>query len=209
MKNSLPGGPVVWLGPFAFLAIVAAIIHRNWDRLPSSFPVHWGVSGPDRWTTTTPAHIYGLLATGAALCALLLLMGVASTRSRVRPTAGPALLILLGANYLLALGMGLMPLSVLYPINVGGIMLVLAGLLIAATILFSIRAARMPSSETGPSDSADGWVWGFIYYNPGDPDLIIQRRSGLGYTFNMARPAAWLFIAGFLLVPFLLNQLWK
>lgn len=209
MKRSLPGGIAVWLGPFALLAIIAAIIHRNYDRLPAEFPVHWGVHGPDRWTTTTPAHIYGTLVTGALLCALLFALGRAANRSRTAATARPALLILLGANYLLALAFGLLPLSVLYPLNVTAIILVLTGLLLAASILLSIRAARQKSSENTLSSSPAHWRLGFIYYNSDDPELMIQRRSGLGYTLNMARPAAWLFMAGFLLVPLVLRFLWR
>lgn len=33
------------------------------------------------------------------------------------------------------------------------------------------------------------WKLGFIYYNPFDKRIILPKRTGLGITFNFARPA--------------------
>jgi hypothetical protein len=35
------------------------------------------------------------------------------------------------------------------------------------------------------------WRWGLFYYNPSDPTLFIQHRSGPGYTVNFANVMAW------------------
>lgn len=35
------------------------------------------------------------------------------------------------------------------------------------------------------------WLWGLFYYNPGDPTLFIQSRSGPGYTLNFANFLSW------------------
>jgi len=50
-----------------------------------------------------------------------------------------------------------------------------------------VQVARAP--RTVPA-SGDGWR-GLFYVNPSDPRLIVPRRSGLGWTFNFARPVAW------------------
>ena len=48
----------------------------------------------------------------------------------------------------------------------------------------------------------ESWRWGgLIYYAPSDPALFVTKRSGVGQTLNFARPAAWLFLAGVLLLP--------
>jgi uncharacterized membrane protein len=31
----------------------------------------------------------------------------------------------------------------------------------------------------------------FFYYNPDEPRLIVPKRTGLPFTLNFARPAAW------------------
>jgi uncharacterized membrane protein len=35
------------------------------------------------------------------------------------------------------------------------------------------------------------WKLFFLYFNPDDPRLFVPKRTGLGYTINMARPIAW------------------
>lgn len=207
MKSSLPGGLTVWLGPIGFLGFVAVVLQWNWNLLPDRFPVHWGIHGPDRWIQTTPGNVYGMLLAGAAICLLMIITAAQASLARVSAAARPAMFILLGAAYVVALAFGLMPLSVLYPMNVGAILFWISAVLIVATVVFAIRAARMPSSGEGPSSSADHWHWGIFYYNPTDPELIVERRVGFGYTFNMARPAAWLLTGGFLLIPILLAVL--
>ena len=34
---------------------------------------------------------------------------------------------------------------------------------------------------------------GSLYYNPGDPSIFIEKRMGIGWTVNFARPTAWAF----------------
>ncbi len=38
------------------------------------------------------------------------------------------------------------------------------------------------------------WKAGLLYFNRDDAALFVPRRMGFGWTLNMARPAAWLFI---------------
>lgn len=47
-------------------------------------------------------------------------------------------------------------------------------------------------------DDDEYWILGMIYYNPNDPALFVETRFGMGSTFNMARPAAWLMVLGIL-----------
>lgn len=43
------------------------------------------------------------------------------------------------------------------------------------------------------------WKLGFVYYNPNDPALFVEKRMGIGWTVNFARPAAWMVTAGILI----------
>lgn len=44
------------------------------------------------------------------------------------------------------------------------------------------------------------WVAGIFYYNPEDPNLWIEKRYGIGWTLNFARPASWIMLLA-LLIP--------
>ncbi len=45
------------------------------------------------------------------------------------------------------------------------------------------------------------WKAGLIYVNRDDPALLVGSRFGVGWTFNLANPTAWLFIAAIVLSP--------
>ena len=45
------------------------------------------------------------------------------------------------------------------------------------------------------------WKGGLFYVNRGDPALMVASRVGVGWTLNLANPAAWLLIATVAAVP--------
>jgi uncharacterized membrane protein len=51
-------------------------------------------------------------------------------------------------------------------------------------------------------DSRQYWKAGCLYYNRENPDLLVERPHGNGWTLNFARPAAWGLLA-LLLLPLL------
>lgn len=62
-------------------------------------------------------------------------------------------------------------------------------------------AASVP---VGDRCSDDRWKAGVFYFDPADPALFAEKRFGVGYTLNFARPVAWLIIAVVFLLPALL-----
>ena len=58
------------------------------------------------------------------------------------------------------------------------------------------------AEETGSFNRNDAryWLGGFIYNNPGDPDLMVPKRYGIGRTPNFGHPMGKLMLA----VPLLL-----
>lgn len=51
-----------------------------------------------------------------------------------------------------------------------------------------------------PGTIESGWR-GVIYYAPDDERLIVDKRYGVGWTFNFARPGAWLVLLVLLTLP--------
>jgi uncharacterized membrane protein len=54
--------------------------------------------------------------------------------------------------------------------------------------------ARRPATETDRDDDRF-WKAGLIYVNRDDPAILVGARFGVGWTFNLANPVAWLVIA--------------
>ncbi|HTV05255.1 MAG TPA: DUF5808 domain-containing protein [Acidobacteriaceae bacterium] len=62
-----------------------------------------------------------------------------------------------------------------------------------------------PAVSAGQDSTSDRyWKGGFIYYNPGDPALMVPKRLGVGYTINFGRPVTWVLLVGILLLPVIL-----
>lgn len=164
------------LPPFAILACVAAYLRAHWDEIPPRFPVHWGLDGPpNRWALRTPHGVYGPLWFGAAILAMLIILGLAGFYGSRRSTIRLAMLkMMLCVMYLLAFVFGIvamLPLWHFSPIVIAVPVFVLVGIMLA-------------------------------YYNPADPALFVQKRIGCGYTLNFANPISWLVTAVILaLIP--------
>lgn len=112
----LPGGGVAQIGPFAIIGATALYLGRHFAELPARIPVHWSAGGqPDRWATRTPVSAYGSLVLGVLVCLISLALAVALLRrrredhaageagARERRLRGLNLVVLLGAQYLVAL----------------------------------------------------------------------------------------------------------
>jgi Family of unknown function (DUF5808) len=62
-------------------------------------------------------------------------------------------------------------------------------LLISALALMGAWKKPRPPLDPTPDEC---WKGGMIYYNPDDAALFVQRRDGMGLTFNMANRWSWL-----------------
>lgn len=62
------------------------------------------------------------------------------------------------------------------------------------------RVGRPLSTGTTAFNDDRFWKLGFIYFNPGDPALFVEKRMGIGWTVNFARPTAWIVIVVMLVV---------
>lgn len=88
-------------------------------------------------------------------------------------------------------------------------------LAVAVGLFLPIGRSRTRSSSatehdlTGPAsrDDARNWIAGVIYYNPDDPDLLVPKRFGYGWTINFGHPrgkVVLLVLIGLILLPFIL-----
>ena len=73
--------------------------------------------------------------------------------------------------------------------------LVMAGLMVLVVVVQVARSPRL--AQDAPRD----WRGGLFYADAEDPRLVVPKRSGIGWTFNYARRAAWVVTALLLLGP--------
>jgi uncharacterized membrane protein len=218
----LPGGWAPALGPLALLAVTAIRVGMAWDQLPLRIPVHWGLSGADRWVDRTPLNVFGFLSILAASCAGFLLISYGILRwSRRVSVSGErgrseslfrqgVLCVLIGSQYVVVVPV------VLPTFWLGGPVwpwLALTFVVIVAALITLIRVGqggsrtvdqaefRPPIGDHTPDAT---WKWGLIYYNPADPALVVEKRFGLGYTLNFGNKWSWVLMM-VLLIPSILG----
>lgn len=80
----------------------------------------------------------------------------------------------------------------------GFVFLVVAFMIFVFRIEFSTRRLQEKlTEESGVDfyvDEDDKWIWGMFYYNPQDSRLIINSRTGMNTTVNLAKPAGKMFM---------------
>lgn len=80
-------------------------------------------------------------------------------------------------------------------------LLIFGLLIVAALVLFlpfrGLRATPAEHQRADMIDRSDSRYWraGVFYYNPDDPDAIVPKRFGLGWTFNIGHPLGKVFMA--------------
>jgi uncharacterized membrane protein len=220
----IPGGWTVAMGPFILLVACAGYLWIHPTKASTRLASHWG----GEQLTRLPFHglsIY-LVSTAGILAAFTLILyglvhwvrpvhagGPERTRElKFRRTVAAILVvteyyITLQASWIMLVPrrndlttVGLLPLAFVFAM--------------VATILLARLGqggSRMPAAvETQLTSSSVPvgdrtldryWRLGIIYFNRHDPAVLVEKRFGLGYSLNFARPIAWIIVLLVLMGP--------
>jgi uncharacterized membrane protein len=232
--DRLPGGPLIQAGPWLILAAAGLWLWLGWQSIPARYPVHWNAAlEADGWVTRSPGKVLGPLLVGTLMTVAMWLIQWGMLRftrqvhSRGETAAAEVVrrrrtaeVVLLG-SYDMALVFALVAVGPLFQTSAAASKAWLACLLtvsflgtavilvwIVVRMVPAYRLAKVEEGERQPppgDGTADArWKGGLIYYAPDDPAIFIEKRFGLGYTVNMARPSVWLVLLLLLVAPFLL-----
>ena len=206
-EASLSGGAgglarrLMWFAPPLALVTAAALyLYLNWSRIPERFARHFDSQGnPNGWAFKSVRGCFGPLALGAAIILFFMALYMVMELGSRRGTERSAMLACLAAPGYLVGPMfaivGLLPMFV-PPLWV---FVLLIGAYFPGLIVLVVRAVSQ--SAGGPSEvTPDGCWHGSFYYNPQDPALFVDGRTGFGLTANFARRLVWLLLAIILLV---------
>jgi hypothetical protein len=70
-------------------------------------------------------------------------------------------------------------------------------------IPFVIWAVTRGNEPAGPPEVTPLGCWragGLVYVNPDDPVLFVQKRDGMGYTFNFGNRLTWILLPAIVLI---------
>ena len=82
-----------------------------------------------------------------------------------------------------------------------GVCLLYGLITVVEAVGIELRVRRLQEKLTADSgqgfyvDEDDQWIWGMIYYNPNDARLMVNARTGVGTTVNLARRSGQVLMA--------------
>ncbi len=166
----------------AFMILCFLLAH--WMTLRSKRPV-------DLASPVTSALAYGLFT--RAQSAFLLVMGIILS-------GGIGLLFLLSSAGIIGLAQaGILIVLLCVPLIVG---------VVALAVAYGQNGSRvfrqMQDADMLAADDDGRWKLGVFYVNRNDASLIVPKCFGIGWTVNLARPAAWGLIGGLALLTVVL-----
>ncbi len=211
-----------WFAPHVLLvAVTAGVTAWREPALGEWIPIHWDYLGTVTLTENGFLSLYQLVLLQVFLVVLfyVLLMMTARSKKVIRsddPQASRRASYRfkkLWCAYLIAIGfftialIGLLQFAVLelcpFSWVLPGIAVfsILSGVPALVLVFYTgqggSRLLRIDSRSDAidPREDDRYWKLGCLYYNPDDPSLMVEKRFGIGWTMNMARPAAWVILA--------------
>lgn len=218
-NRSMPGVWVVASGPFLLLAACAVYLRIHGEAIPTRLATLAGI------LAALSIMLYG---TGHWVRSIHAGGPERKRELKFRRTVSA---ILLAAEYFITLQSSWIALAFrrhhLVPGAPREIAMVLIPLFLALSLAAMVVLARLgqggsrvwASNQTPYATSAapvgdrtqdNCWNLGIFYFNRDDPAVLVEKRFGLGYTFNFARPATWLIVSLMvmgILVPLLVTRL--
>lgn len=67
-----------------------------------------------------------------------------------------------------------------------------------------INEEEAPKGNIVTVDDDENWKLGMFYFNKQDPSFWVEKRMGVGMTFNLAKWQSWAFLIGVIVLPLLL-----
>lgn len=228
-----PGLQLLNLG--ALTAATAWVLARA-DGLPDRLPMHWNARGEvDGWGQPLDLLFLAYLVLGLTVLMGLVLWASSRVRFVTVPNASERHLALMFEQrrmmvrvvelVMISVHASMLVTMVLMAYFAGepggyGVGIAFPSLFVSsAGVLFALAVYAPKLAEVaeelerlGQSEALgtrrDGWRGGVFYFAPDDPAVFVPKRAGFGMTLNFARPGAWLFLVGTVLLPGLLVVGW-
>lgn len=194
------------------VAVTAALAAFYYPSMPDPVATHFNAAGAaDAWQAKSIGIVMFPVTVQIIVAAIAYIIGIfmrnASPAVKGSPGAAPEysafrrFLTYWMIGFIIIVQFNFLPIILLYAgvvESIGG-WVVFFLVLIAASIALLLGAffkMRRRGPEGAVYDDDSRWKAGMFYFNPSDPSVFVEKRSGIGQTLNFGHPAAWIFIAG-------------
>ena len=193
----------LFLVPLAMLAGVALYIRSRWNDIPARFPVHWASDGTvNGWSSRSLPGVYGPLIIGTMVVLFLMaISAISSWGSRKNAFSAASKIMVIAVSFVIATAFSWAALLPFHGLSTRAILWldIASFVFLAAMVCLSLLRHVEPGTDTGEITSDACWHGDQFYNNPNDPALFVEKRIGVGLTFNFGNPRSWIVLALMLL----------
>lgn len=191
--------------PLIITTLVGVYVLANYNIIPNTIPTHWGPSGKaDAFTDKSFTKLLITVSMMVGLGIIIYISSIYSLKSRAKLSVNFTdnskkvhlhHLNIFGITFLfLNIGLDILFINILIATmnvsSVNPLILWIDTILIIFICIYQIYLYyKSPNKSKNASYSIDDddsfWILGFIYNNPNDPSLFVNKRFGAGWTINI------------------------
>lgn len=220
------------------LVVIGLIIFtfNHYHQLPEQLPMQYNFDGEvTRWVSKSymTVLLHPIMITYLTLLFLFVNVSINKAKQQLNPKHPEASIkraiifrrawsfYTIMASYLMTLLFLINQLSLVYSISndiLFILTMVITGIIILGALCLSlmigqggsrIRLTEVKKADVMERDDDKHWKLGIFYFNPNDPAIFLEKRFGIGWTMNFARPLAWIILVGILVSAFLIPLLFN
>lgn len=221
--------PFLFILSMVITVAIIVITLARYETIPDIIATHWGLDGePDAWTEKSYITVIMLPVILLILQLVNLAIAYFVSKASVQLTAQSTdqslerevesrrqtQIFLIVTNISLTILLLFLHVSttLVKITNVLYFIALFIGYLIVVTITMFVYAAKVYKKkeqfltiESDESITTDDefWKWGLFYVNKNDPAILVEKRVGIGWTFNFAHPGTYFFLFAVIILPLL------
>jgi len=221
--------------PALFTIGLGVMTLLTYDQLPERIPMNYNLAGDvTSWEEKTYGTVLILPAIQLFLVIIFLFINIVIARAKQQVSAGNPKRsikqnITFRRRWSIFLYISLLAIIFMftfmqigdYFFNIPSIFLITLPMIISFGMIIGVLILAITTGQGGSrvrtSDTLDDsvinreddryWKLGQFYVNREDPALFIEKRFGIGWTLNFARPLGWLSLIGIIVIPFMIIYL--
>ncbi|WP_449008402.1 DUF1648 domain-containing protein [Paenibacillus taichungensis] len=236
-QNKLTYSNYWFLIHFAIIVAIAIISIVNYKALPNIIPIKYDLQG--NVTSSVPKTYLSVLAINLVQLGIIALMmlvnwSIKTSKQQLTPS-DPAQfaakniqfrrkwsLFTIITGLLLTILFAFIQINMFVPnlVLLTAVSFITPVVIVLGAVLLSLTGRQgggeirnyqedRERSKEQPVNDDDNWKLGFIYFNSNDPSFTVEKRYGIGWTINFARPLSWvllLFIIAIVVISIVLSQ---
>ncbi|OAX47554.1 DUF1648 domain-containing protein [Paenibacillus sp. AD87] len=211
---------------FLIIGVSILTVLRNYDLIPDQIPIHFNSSwNVDRYAAKSYSSVFmpTLMQVFITLLFIFENWSIRRVKHQVQPTDPNRSIrqdvtfrrtwsyFMITASFLIVILFSVVQLNMISLLNINfaiPIILIIIAFIILYAFALSFWAGQGgsrlersdDSSNVRPVHDDDKWLLGMIYFNRKDPNLMVEKRFGVGWGLNFGHPVSWLTCLGIIVL---------